>query len=231
MSVAAILERTRAEGYAAVGVVEHLDTAPKHPLSCLEALVAEFRRLSPAVDAYVGAELDYRGDAITIPDAAVIKRTLGLDYYLAAAHGAGDGVDGARAYAEDQYRRLMGILSCDYVDVVAHPWSGGHSLVRRGVLEHWSFGMIPEQMLRQFVQATGDSGKAIELNRKALADVDDPAFAAYLRLLRDRGVAVSIGSDAHAMSAIGGTDELVDLIREAGLLPAQLWRPPPQHDR
>jgi histidinol phosphatase-like PHP family hydrolase len=119
----------------------------------------------------------------------------------------------------------MGILACDYVDVVAHPWAGAHSLVRRGVIEHWQFGLVPPWMLREFVDAARERGKAIELNRKALADAGDPAFDAYLCLLHDARVPISIGSDAHAMSAIGGADALLDLLQGAGIPPTQLWRP------
>jgi len=221
-----IVEHLEARSYAAAGIVEHLDTNPKHPLRCLEALVAEFRSLSSSLDLYVGAELDYQGAGITIPEAAALKRRLGLDFYLAAAHGLGEGVNSAAAYIEDHHRRLMGIVErCDDVDIVAHPWSEGARFASRGQIEAWRFERIPERYLREFIDAAVHHGKAIEVNRKALAVADDPAFRRYLGMLRESGVPVTVGSDAHSMDRIDVIDPLNALLQDAGFTPDCLWRP------
>lgn len=229
MTVANILRRVESEGYVTAGIVEHLDTNPKHPLSCLEALVAEFRAAASArsssLNVYVGAELDYQGDAISIPDAPAIKERLGLDYCLGGVHGLGEGVTGAQTFIEDHHRRLMGIAACPYVDVVVHPWCGGHSYARRGRIEGWRFEWIPERYLVELIDAARQSGKAIELNTKVLDDVDDPAFQHYLGLLRASGVPVTVGSDAHSMERVGNVDPLNALLRDAGFGPERLWRP------
>jgi histidinol phosphatase-like PHP family hydrolase len=230
MTAANIARQLEARSYQAIGIVEHLDTDPKHPLTCLEALVAEFRSLASQdyhdIAWFVGAELDYQGAAITISDAPAIKCQLGLDYYLAAAHGLGDGVTDTAAYIEDHHRRLMGIVEqYDYVDIVAHPWCGGHAYARRGRIEAWRFELIPERYLIEFVEAAKQRGLAIEINHKALADADDPAFLAYLRMLRDTEVPITLGSDAHSMAKIGDAIRLHALLQNAGLSPTQLWRP------
>ena len=226
MTVDRIARRLEALGYVAAGIVEHLDTAPKHPLSCLEAMVREFRAVSSDLDLFVGAELDYQGDAITIPEAPAIKDRLGLDYYLAAAHGVGERVTCAAAFVEDRHRRLMGIVQeCDYVDIVAHPWSEGSRYARRGLIKEWRFELVPERYLVEFVDAARYCGKAIEVNHKALGDADDPAFMHYLGLLRDAGVAFTVGSDAHSMERVGSTLPLDAMLEDAGLDPANLWRP------
>ena len=230
MTVANILRRTKGAGYATVGIVEHLDTAPKHPLRCLEDLVAEFRTVerahSNAPKLYVGAELDYQGAGISIPEAPALKERLGLDYYLAAAHGAGEGVSSTQAYVDDHHRRLMGIVTeCPYVDIVAHPWCGGHAYAARGLIEMWRFDMVPERYLQAFVDAAVRHGKAIEVNGKALADADDPAFVRYLHLLRESGARVTVGSDAHRMERVGFIDALNAMLDRAGLSPQRLWQP------
>jgi histidinol phosphatase-like PHP family hydrolase len=225
MTVANILRRLERDAYATVGIVEHLDSDPKHPIACLEALVGEFRTMSGVPDLFVGAELDYQGGAITVPQAPAIKRRLGLDYYLAAAHGVGEGVTDTAAFIEDHHRRLMGIVTCDQVDIVAHPWSEGHGHARRGRIEKWAFEMIPEHYLRELLDAARYYGKAIEINRKALADAEDPAFRAYLQMLGDADVAFTVGSDAHSMERVGSTAALDALLQEAGLDRAHLWRP------
>ena len=233
MTVANIVRRIKDAEYAVAGIVEHLDTNPKHPLSCLEALVAEFRALPDtlvsALDLYVGAELDYLRSAasagISIPDAPAIKERLGLDYLLGGVHGLGEGVTDARAYVEDHHRRLMGIVACPYVDVVVHPWCGGHSYARRGRIEGWRFEWIPERYLVEFLDAAALSGKAIEINAKVLADADDPAFHHYLDLLRESSVPITVGSDAHDWERVGNVDPLNALLHDAGFGPERLWRP------
>jgi len=189
-------------------------------------MVDEFRSICSPVELFVGAELSYRDGAITFPDAAQVKRRLALDYYLAAAHGIGDGITSRAAFVQDYHSRLMGIVEqCDYVDIIAHPWSDGHGLVRRGIASDWRFECVPERYLREFVDAAKCHGKAIEVNRKVLADASDPAFAQYLRLLRDAHVPFTVASDAHSVDQIGSTGPLNALLQKAGLDCACLWKP------
>jgi histidinol phosphatase-like PHP family hydrolase len=54
---------------------------------------------------------------------------------------------------------------------------------------------------------------------------DNPAFQAYLAMIRDAGVRVSTGSDAHSMTDVGGTATLNEILHRAGLAPASLWWP------
>jgi len=226
MTVANIVKRLEATSYVVGGIVEHLEPGPKHPVGCLEALVQEFRSIRSSVELFVGAELDFRGDGITFPEAAQAKRRLGLDFFLAAAHGVPDGITSCAAFAEVHHRRLMGIVSrCDYVDIVAHPWTDGHGLVRRGLVSEWHFECIPERYLREFVEAAKHYGKAIEVNRKVLADAGDPAFAEYLRLLRGARVPLTVASDAHTMDYVASTAPLNALLQAAGLSSQCLWKP------
>jgi histidinol phosphatase-like PHP family hydrolase len=144
---------------------------------------------------------------------------------LGGVHGLGEGVTDAQAYVEDHHRRLMGIAACPYVDVVVHPWCGGHSYARRGRIEGWRFEWIPERYLVEFLDAAVSSGKAVEINAKVLADANDPAFAHYLELLRESGVPVTVGSDAHDIERVGNVDPLNALLWDAGFGPERLWRP------
>lgn len=225
MTVGGIVRRLESRGYVAAGIVDHLDTNPKHPIDSLRALVAEFRSISSPMALFAGAELDYQGAGITIPQAAAIKEELGLDYCLGAAHGAGEGVTTAAAWIEDHHRRLMGLAACAEVDVIAHPWAEGHGHARRGRIETWAFELIPERYLDEWIAAVRAAGQAIELNHRVLADADDPAFRCYLRKLCASGVPVTVGSDAHSMERIDTIDPLNALLREAGFTPQRLWRP------
>lgn len=140
-------------------------------------------------------------------------------------HSLGEGVTHTAAYIEDHHRRLMGIAAVPYVDVVVHPWCGGHGYARRGQIEAWHFDLVPERYLAEFLDAVAQTGKAVEINGKVLADAEDPAFQHYLGLLRASGVPVTVGSDAHAMERVGTIDPLNALLRDAGFGPECLWRP------
>jgi histidinol phosphatase-like PHP family hydrolase len=172
----------------------------------------------------VGAELDGVQAGISIPEAPAIKERLGLDYYLAGVHGLDEGVTDAQSFVDDHHRRLMGIVNNPAVDVVAHPWCGGHSYARRGRIEGWRFEYIPEPFLVEFIDAALHAGKAIELNPKALEDAGEPAFQHYLELLRRSGVPVTVGSDAHSMERVG-VERQIALLQEAGFGPERLWSP------
>jgi len=226
MTVAGIARRLDELGCAYAGVVEHLDTAPKHPVSCLQALVGEFRAVRSICTLYVGAELDYQNGAISVPAAPGIKDRLGLDFCLAAAHGVGDNVTTAAAYVQDQHRRLMGIIEgCPYVDVIAHPWVEGRGHAASGRIERWDWSLIPERYLREFAEAAASVGKAVEISRKVLPDVDDPALREYLVTLRQANVRVTVASDAHSMDGVGDVTPLFGLLQNAGFVSTALWRP------
>jgi len=238
MTVANLVRRCEALSYSSVGIVEHLDRSPKHPLSCLEELVEEFRSVrrrvsaSSSLDLFVGAELDIVDTNRPVDEGTSVARTreikerLGLDYFLGAVHGVGSDVASAEAYIADHHRKLMALVEdCDFVDVVAHPWVTGHKLVQRGLMDDWHFGAIPEQMLEAFAQALVDHGKAFELNGKARKDFGDPAYRQFVRMLKDAGVAISIGSDAHRMEAVGTTSPLDEFLQEMDVPPRQIWTP------
>lgn len=225
MTVRGIVRCLEQQGYATAGIVDHLDTSPKHPLASLRALVADLRLVTSPIALFAGAELDYQGAGITIPQAAALKEELGLDYCLGAAHGAGEGVTTAAAWIENQHRRLVGLAVCPEVDVIAHPWAEGHGLARRGRIETWSFELIPERYLDEWLAAVRENKKAIELNYRVLADAANPAFHHYLSKLRASGVPVTIGSDAHSTDRIDVVDPLNALLQDAGFTPRRLWRP------
>jgi len=226
MTVANLVRRCEALSYSSIGIVEHLNRSPKHPVSCLEELVKELRSVSSSLDLFVGAELDMVEEGISVPGARAIKERLGLDYFLGAVHGVGADVAGAEAYIADHHRKLMALVEdCDFVDVVAHPWVYGHKFVQRGIIDDWRFATIPEEMLEEFVQALADHGKAIELNGKARKDFDDPAYRQFVRMLKDAGVAISIGSDAHRMEAVGTTSPLDDFLQRMDVPSEQIWTP------
>ena len=220
-----IVRRCEALGYSSIGIGEHLGGA-KHPLSCLEKLVAECGSVSTSLDLFVGAEVDIQDEEITVTGARHIKEELGLDYLLGAAHGVGTGVTASEGYIRDHHRNLMALVRhCDFVDVIAHPWVYGHKFSGKGTMAHWCFGYIPEDIQREFVLGLADHGKAIELNRKAQKDFGDPLYRQFVNMLKDADVPIAIGSDAHRMAAVGTTAPLDAFLQEMRVGPEQIWTP------
>ncbi len=226
MTVPNIVQRCEALGYEAIGIVEHLNLTPKHPLHCLEELVASFRQTRSTIKLCVGAELDIFRDALPLDEARALKARLGLDYYLGSVHDSVTAIADLDAYIAAYHRKLMFIVcEVDFVDAIAHPWTFGHSLARRGIIPRWRFGDIPAAMLVELARAAATHGKAIEINRNATADLADPAYRAFVGLLRDLGVRLAIGSDAHYMKDVGGTTAQEALLQEMHVPPQQIWLP------
>jgi histidinol phosphatase-like PHP family hydrolase len=224
MTVPNIVRRCEELGFSHLGIVEKLNTSGKHAVRYLEELVSSFRSMRSPVQLYVGAELDVFHQALPAEDVRALKERLALDYYLGSVHTIGDAVSGVGEFIRAYQRLLMRIVrEADWVDVIAHPWIVGGSLMREGALSSWRFADVPKRMLSEFVQAAAEHGKAIELS--ARADLADPTFRWFLRLAHQRGVQIAIGSDAPELNRVGQTAELAVLLRELGIPATQLWIP------
>ena len=227
MTVSGAVRRCEELSLEAVGIVEHLNSDPKHPVECLEALVEEFRGVSSEVSLFVGAELDILDDQGAVSGSQEIKDRLGLDYFLGAVHGLGKDVGSAAEFIERYHALLMGVVEgCPFVDGLAHPWCVGRTLKARGLVDEWGFGLIPERRREELVQALAHRRKAFELNVKAQPDFADPAYREFVRSCREAGVKVMVASDAHSMERIGES-RLVDEFLQGLAFPAeQVWTPP-----
>lgn len=224
MTVPNIVRRCEELGFTHIGIVEHLNTTGKHPGCCLEELVSSFRGVRSPVQLYVGAELDVYHQALSAAEVRALKERLGLDCYLGSVHTLGVKVSGVEQFVQAYHSLLMCIArEADWVDVIAHPWIVGGSLMREGALSCWHFADTPEWMLSEFVQSAAEHGKAIELNVRA--DLDEPAFRRFLQLAHQVGIQIAIGSDAHELDKIGQTAELEALLRELGVPATQIWMP------
>ena len=224
MTVPSVVRRSEELGFTHVGIVEHLNTTGKHPVRCLEELVSSFRSVCSPVQLYVGAELDVFHQALPAAEVRALKERLKLDYYLGSVHTIGVAVSGVDKFVQAYHRLLMGIVcEADWVDVIAHPWIVGGSLMREGAISRWRFADVPERMLSEFVQAAAEHGKAIELS--ARADLADPVFRWFLRLVNQAGVKIAIGSDAHEMNKVGQMAELEALLDELEIPAERIWIP------
>lgn len=226
MTVAAIAQRCAELSFDAVGIMEHLNHSPKHSMDGLEALAKEARSFSPDVTLYAGAELDILDDTGAVTGSAALKDKLGLDFLLAAVHGALQSVSSISELVDGYQRLLMGVVEhCDFIDVVAHPWAGAKALSDGSDGDGWSYARIPEHYREELLHALSERGIALELNRRSLSELEDPHFREFYLQVRESGVRIAIGSDAHKMEFIGASLPLDDFLRELEFPPEQIWLP------
>ena len=226
MTVAGIVSRCEELDFTAIGVMEHLHHSPTPSVECVGQIVAEARGISTNISLWAGAELDILDGTGAVSGPPDLKQEVGLDYLLAAVHGALREVTSFGELLEANHELLMGVVKhCDPVDVIAHPWAGLRSLALREGREEWSFARIPQSYQGELLQALLDHGKALELNSRATRDFDDPAFIDFISEAGGKGVRVAIGSDAHGMDRVGASLELDRFLQDTEFPPDQIWLP------
>jgi len=226
LTVESVLHRCESLELSMVGVGEHLNNSPKHPESCIRSLVHEFKSLNPNIEAYVFAEADILDRDGTVTCSSEKKRELGLDYLLGAFHtGTWRSSDrNFQAFVEEEFFRLMSMVRrCPQIDVIAHPWRAGFKWELDGKIPRWSFGLVPEDYQDQLIEAARKYNKGIEINLK-----NTPLDESYIRFvgkLRDAGIPMAIGSDAHEKGAIDFSLEIISFLGKLGVEDDELWSP------
>jgi DNA polymerase (family 10) len=146
-----------------------------------------------------GIECDIRPDGtMDLADDCLAQ----LDIVIASVHSA---------FNQDEAQmteRILRALACPWVDILGHP-TGRMILKRDGY--KLNFDRITE--------AAAAAGVALEINSQAhRLDLDEH----HARLARDRGVKLSINSDAHSPAALGLTRWGVAVARRAWLAPGDV---------
>lgn len=122
-----------------------------------------------------------------------------LDIVIASVHSAFNQEEAQMT------ERILRAIDCPWVDVLGHP-SGRMLLKREGY--RFNFDAV--------VQAAAGSGLAIEINSQPYRlDLDEH----HARLARDRGVKLTIDSDAHSPAALG-------LLRWGATVARRAWLTP-----
>lgn len=118
-----------------------------------------------------------------------------FDIILAGLHMDGPCADPYRNSGEV----IRVIETCPYVDVITHP-------LRR------SFPLDVSRV----APVAAEHGVCLELNNAtiALGRCDREAAVAMVRLCRDNGYRIAVGSDAHTVSEVGKFDEALSILDE-----------------
>jgi len=228
MTVTNIVRRCEELDFDSVGILEHLNSDPVHPLEKLAELVAEFRTVCSPVSLFVGSELDILDEQGTVSGSREIKEDLRLDYYLASAHSSAqmDDVDSPQEFSRRYNQMIIGAIEkCDFIDVIAHPWAEVHRVIRRGIFDSWTFDDVPESCRKELIEALAEHDTAIEVNAKTSDNFNNTAYRSFLQRVCRAGIKVAVGSDAHCMEQIGGAMIVNELLQEIGYTQRSLWAP------
>jgi histidinol phosphatase-like PHP family hydrolase len=213
----------RAAGNRFIGILEHCNHAKHHPFHCLEELAAEYH--APAFDrsdTALGVEADLHDDG-SDDCGAEGRARLGLHYVIGSVHLAPKLIADVETYIRTEYTRLRStLLHNRNVDVIGHPFGEGYRWVNAGIIPRWGFDLIPPEYLAEIVELAKASGKALEINRN---DPNDKTYVAWLARIRDAGIPISIGSDAHTPDGCPQAAIRTRWAESLGFTEAQHWKP------
>ena len=217
------LTAARDAGSQLAGIVEHCNTAAKHPFSCLEDLSREFHSENfPRANAFLGVESDLSEDGSDHCGPAGRKK-LKLDYVIGSVHCSPAVIPDFNEYLASEYKRITNALKYNNnIDIIGHPFGEGIRWERKEIIARWEWSLIPEHFLDEILRLARETGKALEINR---CDFTDPVYRDFLNRIRDEKIFFEVGSDAHSTA---GTVEAFSRTRElekSGFLEQYHWSP------
>jgi DNA polymerase (family 10) len=201
-SVAEMLDAAAAAGLAWVGMSDHSPTATYAGGLTVERLAKQQAEIDaeaarrPGLVVFKGTESDILGDGALDYPREVLDR---FDFVVASVHSR------FTMPREEMTARVLRAVADPATIVLGHP-TGRLLLGRKG------FDLDVPEVLR----ACAREGVAVELNaHPARLDLDPE----WMPLVRELGVTVSIGPDAHEPAGFGDLDHGVAVARRAGLPP------------
>ena len=157
------------------------------------------------------------------PD-GVLARTM-PDAVIASVHRMGEYRD-LDEYLTLYYRLMLAAIAApNGAQILGHPWHSAPRLVGKGIVPEWRFEMIPVAMLDGLVDALAASDMALEISSRWVGMFDDPALRAFVRHVRESGVQVAVGSDAHTPDRLDSSLAINRFLAEMGFERDQVWLP------
>ena len=160
---------------------------------------------------------------------------LGIEYVVGGTHWPLYCPLERDAVIRDYHRQNMFLAAHPLVDIVAHPWwwmGGWQDADGQYRGDPWldDFGKIPQSMHDEFAAAVIEHGKAAEINLFAMLLNETypasfaPQYLEYLAGLKQRGVALSLGSDCHDPKYDVDFERAEEMLASVGISDADLWR-------
>ncbi|RJQ54212.1 MAG: histidinol-phosphatase HisJ family protein [Actinobacteria bacterium] len=227
--IAEYLRSAEEIGLAQIGFADHLPllhkTDPSLSMSReeLSDYVADVRDMAEIgqLPVRLGIEADFVPE--TVSETESILASHPFDFVLGSVHFIGEwGFDDPREMAgyegrdpedlyEEYFQLVIDAANSGLFDVLAHP-----DLIKK-------FDVLPRLDLRPYyeevAEAAADNGLAIEVSTAGLRKPVGEIYPSleFLDVCRKQGVAVMLGSDAHAPEEVGyHFDQAVDLLESVG---------------
>lgn len=232
-TVANLLARAREIGLEHLGISEHLMDLCDLP--ALRALEIDIRESSSAqLPVLFGVEMDVDP---TDPEGQWICPEFECDYVILSAHGFPqfdlDIPQTDRLLAPEFQRRRLAMKWLDWYGKAIQ--RGGCHILGHPLREPINMGILslydPELFQRtiEILQPAIDQQIAFELNNAFLSYLStSPQFAGYIqliRMLRDRGMKFSRGSDSHGAGKLGACDGIGETAEAAELTLCDFYQP------
>lgn len=228
-AAAAYVKAARETGLLALGVADHIPLLPvpdaelSMPASDLGAYVDEVEALKAAYPGFVllGIEADYRPG--TVDQVAAMLAAHPFDFVIGSVHFLGEwGFDDPRQVDEYSDRDIDDAW-VEYLELVGDAAESGLFTILGHVDLLKKFGYRPTRSLdreiERLVERIRGSGTVVEINTAGLRKPVGEMYPSLriVRMLREAGVHVTFGSDAHRPSEVGSDFvRAEELARSAG---------------
>ena len=216
------IDAARNVGNKYVGILEHCNASPRHPFHCLEEMAAEF--YAPGFErenVFLGVESDLSADGSDHCGCSG-REKLRLDYVIGSVHASPKTVPDFDDYLQLEYQCITNALKYnDNIDIIGHPYGEGVRWEKAGIIEKWSWSLIPETYLEEILHLAKESGKALEINRCLL---EDKVYIDFWSRIRDNGIIFSVGSDAHFPETLPEAAVRTKWLENLGLTESNHWR-------
>lgn len=231
MELPKIIEAQEERGMTEIGVSDHC-YGYEHKVRRVEAMRKEVSQYRGPLKVFLGLEAhmhQYRHPSVILEFAAQFDYVLmAPNHYHLRGVSRPDAIT-PEAFAIHEMYMFEAAVNCAFTDAVAHPF----------VFLPSTFGMTVDEMSEfsaKVMRCVDDKRLAYALDLAAQRDVGielSPRFLSlrqshlidFYRLCMERGVKLFIGSDAHALDALGSVDLLQSVVEDLGVQEEDLWHP------
>lgn len=226
----AVLARCRALGLKRFAIADHVeydhhsDVSPRWSEYRKAVAEVQARAADQGIEMLLGIETGVDSDGnLLAPDEIVHE----VDFVICSVHtvrGVPEGLEARdeAAYWQAAREQIEAAIRCEHVDIIGHIEAYLPSEVvrtrgetfdgRRAVEREIAAVHFPLDWYKKIAGLAREHGVAVEIHGMSAT----PRVEA-IRLLRDAGAKVSIGSDGHRLSDIGRVDHAVHVAHALGL--------------
>jgi histidinol phosphatase-like PHP family hydrolase len=232
MTVPAILRRHEALGLQTIAITDHLNAPeflPQH-----EFIKRDLAATETSLEVFFGVEVNVinaETGAVSIDEAQMEQ--LGCELVIGGPHTSYFSKPDKSAIIDLQHKLMLAVIANPLVDVLVHPWWFGGGEFKPGGPMEWLTDMsqIPDWHAKEIAEAALAHGTAIEANYSAFFTENQygqafrETYPHYLASFAQRGVPISLATDAHDINMLDGIHPMMDILESVGITQEQLWRP------